>query len=150
MAGMILKDIQLFQTCNMLKHSLELGSVAWQPPPLQLHHHPLHLTIWKSGHKHVMRTWYDAQELEWWDSKYYFHIVTPLLFFPAHYVCMCNSLVFLETFSVLRRPVQTRFYSARTFYGKWTWLRYNSLQRAAAVVGSNEKHVQTRFTSLWE
>ena len=45
---------------HMLKHSPELGSLARQPSLLCLHHHSLHLTIWKSGHNHVMWTWYDT------------------------------------------------------------------------------------------
>ena len=36
-----------------------LGSLAWQPSHLSLHHHFLHLQISKSGHKHVMWTCHD-------------------------------------------------------------------------------------------
>ena len=39
---------------QLLKHSLELWSLAWQPSLLQLNHRPLHIPGWKSGLKHVM------------------------------------------------------------------------------------------------
>ena len=43
---------------HILKCGLKLRPLALQHSALQLHHHPLHLLIWKSGHKQVTWMWY--------------------------------------------------------------------------------------------
>ena len=48
-------------------HQPQTGTVLWNPSKHRLeqqslallHHHPLHLPMWKSGHKHTMWMWYD-------------------------------------------------------------------------------------------
>lgn len=50
-----LKDVQLpVKHVEMLKQSLELWSLAWQPPLLLLRPQLLNLLICKSDHKYVM------------------------------------------------------------------------------------------------